>query len=244
MPAISVFTCSFNKPQYVGDAIRSVFAQTCTDWEYFVIENSTDDGVTNAVVQSFTHSQMQVIAANVSVWERKHRGVESLLKNTYTPRATGKYLFYLADDDVLAPTCFETHLRDFHEHPDHRMNYHYYYIDAREYDAQLPIKIAETAGSFWPESGVFAPGESAKGRVDGGAAMFERVLLDAIPQPWWKLVKGDAHIHDGLLLNRLMAECNVSLYPIKEVLHTKRITPLTTHREAYGRDIIPGRKAR
>jgi glycosyltransferase involved in cell wall biosynthesis len=220
IPAISVFTCSYNKPQYVGDAIQSVLAQTCGDWEYFILENSTDNGVTKAALKQWTDPRMRVVHVEVTDWERRKRSVESLLKNNYAKLATGKYLFHLADDDVLDPDCFAAHLEDFATHPDHRLNYHHYRIDPTEYDPTLLPKVAVTTGKIWPADGIFRPGESAKTRVDGGSVMFERSILSELDPPWWKLIKGDAHIADGLFLN-----------------HTKRITPLTTHREAYGRDI-------
>ena len=49
-PKISVFLPSYNKGEYVLDALRSVLAQSRPDWELWILENS-NDGKTNLLVE-------------------------------------------------------------------------------------------------------------------------------------------------------------------------------------------------
>ena len=52
-PLVSILTPSFNKPEYVAEAINSVLKQTFTDFEYWLIDNSTDT-VTRPLLRRLT----------------------------------------------------------------------------------------------------------------------------------------------------------------------------------------------
>src|SRR5690242_18763362 len=51
-PAVSVIMPTLNRARIVGDAIRSVQAQTFTDWELIVVDDGSTDG-TDIVMREF-----------------------------------------------------------------------------------------------------------------------------------------------------------------------------------------------
>ena len=52
MPLVSVIMPSYNAEKYIDEAIRSVIAQTYTNWELFVIDDGSTDR-TARIAQSY-----------------------------------------------------------------------------------------------------------------------------------------------------------------------------------------------
>src|SRR5215470_565459 len=106
MPLASVFTPSYSKGAYAAEAIRSVLAQDFTDFEYWVLENSDDGGHTRSVIAPLLDDKRVIYQeAEFTPGERAERYPPAVLLNRYYPKATGKYIFYLSDDDLLDPRC-------------------------------------------------------------------------------------------------------------------------------------------
>jgi spore maturation protein CgeD len=218
VPKVTIFTCSYNKPQYVADAINSVLGQTFENFEYIILENSTDDK-TKDVVRAFKDSRIKIIDVEFSKEWREKQYAESRLKNIYSPQAQGEYIMYLADDDVLEPNCFEEHLKEFEVNKNQRANYHGWrivYLDSSEPDAIM-------LGDF-----IFGEQHNPRNWLDGGAIMFEKSLLKELPRPYFKSNWFDACISDSLFATKLSLAADI--HPINKVLHTKRVTKISTHR--------------
>lgn len=218
-PKITIFTCSYNKPQYVGQAIESVLAQTYPSFEYLILENSTD-GLTRDIVRSYRDPRIRVIEVDLSPHQRRKFYAESYLKNTYTKEAWGQFIMYLSDDDILDPNCFSAHLAEFAHHPDQQINFHGWkvtYLGLNRPDEVIGVKDRYGLNTRR------RPGR----RIDGGAVMFRKELLSQITEPYFKLRWKDAHISDALFLNRLAQLA--TFYPTNRILHTKRITDRSAH---------------
>lgn len=216
-PQITIFTCSYNKPQYVLEAINSVLAQTYTNFEYIILENS-DDNLTRGLVHKIKDGRVQIIDADFDKKFRDKNYIESHLKNEYFPIARGNFITTLSDDDLLKPHCFEKHIDDFNEHKSRLANYHGYNIIYINSDIKEEVK---------PAIKDFGRHRTPRMRLDGGAMMFKADLLDKIDKPFFKCNWYDAHISDGLFLNKIARA--TTIYPINHILHTKRITPRSTH---------------
>ncbi len=218
MPKVTIFTCSYNKPEYVSEAIKSVLGQTFSDFEYIILENSTDSA-TKDVIRAIKDSRINVIDVEFSEQWRKNQYAESRLKNIYSPQARGEYIMYLADDDTLEPNCFEEHLKEFESNKNQRANYHAWRI--KYLDSNEPERIA-------PAIYVFGNRHNPRNRLDGGAMMFEKNLLKELRRPYFKSNWQDAWISDGLFAKKLSLATDI--YPISKILHTKRVTKLSAHR--------------
>jgi glycosyltransferase involved in cell wall biosynthesis len=64
-PKLTVFTPTFNRPAYLARTMRSVLAQTFTDFEYLIRDNSRDDAV-EQVVRSFSDPRIRYIRNEVN----------------------------------------------------------------------------------------------------------------------------------------------------------------------------------
>lgn len=96
---VSVVLPTFNRADTVGRAVRSVLAQTFTDFELIIIDDgSTDD--TEAVLTAFTDPRMRVIRSMIN------RGV-SAARNAGIRESRGQFLAFQDSDDSWRPQKLE-----------------------------------------------------------------------------------------------------------------------------------------
>lgn len=195
-PEISIFTCSHNNPGHIAVVISSVLRQTFSNFEYFILENSTD-GMTRGIISNFDHPRIKVIE------EKSHD--EDDLKNKYFPKASGRYIMVLSDNDILMTNCFQEHIIAFELNQNARAFYH---------AIEVVYTYSNRPGYQIPARNVFGHGLNPEGKVDLGSIMFERSLLDKIPYPLFGTEKSFVH--------RLSLVTDI--YPIEQALHIKRMT--------------------
>lgn len=214
MSKVSVFLPSFNKPEYVIDAIDSVLSQTHQDLELWILENS-NDGVTRDVIKEspwMADTRVRYVEIDFTDGQRNTAYVTSVLCNEYFDRANGKYIFYISDDDVIDPRCFELMVRE-----DKDVVFH-------------TQKVVKGSGSEWGLVSVraadreigFGTGIVPDCYIDGGQILFKKECLKHIERPYFETDMFHAHHMDGLFMNKL-AEKYV-FYPVNYELSTHRIT--------------------
>ncbi len=94
-PVVSVIIAAYNGAALVTDTLRSLTAQTFTDWEAVVVDDcSTDD--TLEVLRAYPDPRVRVIAA-----ERNGGPVRA--RNLAVSHARGRYLAGLDHDDLCRP---------------------------------------------------------------------------------------------------------------------------------------------
>jgi len=93
VPKVSVIMTAYNREKFIAEAIRSVLAQTFTDYELIVIDDgSTDKTVT--VASGFGHDPRIRIIKN-----EKNMGI-ARTRNKATQLARGKFIAPLDSDDI------------------------------------------------------------------------------------------------------------------------------------------------
>jgi spore maturation protein CgeD len=230
-PKVSVFLPSYNKGKYVLDAIRSVIAQTMVDWELWILENSTD-GVTNLIVQRELESHPLDITKKIHYERLEGEEIERIrrekymtcwLMNVYYPEANGKYIFYLSDDDLIDPECFEFMAGELDANPHHQVVY-----------AGLRHGTPSGPGDCgpWPDLGIPAIETktfvgSVDSLVDGGQIMHTKKILDKISYPYFEETSEGkfARHSDGIFMERLV--CCTPFWPVPRFLITHRWTNLS-----------------
>jgi len=222
---ISIFTCSYNKTNYVCDSIQSVINQTYQDWELWILENSSfefiKDKIKNFIGEQNKEIKAKIIYQNINVDEkqRKEIYIESFLKNNYFEKANGNKIMVLSDDDILFPNCLKAHA----EHADRKITYH---------SVQVRKETTNWTGCFenkiiYDGVGLNYPGCN----IDGGAICFEKELLKHLPQPWFPVDWKQAATSDAEFMNKLVKLDK--FYPVadKNPLSLKRMTPLSIHQK-------------
>lgn len=99
LPLVSILTPTYNHEAYISDCIRSVIAQSYTNWEMIII----DDGSTDNTLQ--IAKDFAVSDARISVYTQLNRGIYNLAEtyNTAFSISQGKYIAVLEGDDVWLP---------------------------------------------------------------------------------------------------------------------------------------------
>jgi glycosyltransferase involved in cell wall biosynthesis len=105
-PLVSVVIPAFNVAPYIGQTLRSVSEQTCSDLEVIIVDDGSTDS-TRDVVASIPDSRVRLTSQpNAGVSHARNRGIAL---------ARGEYLHLLDGDDFLHPRALER-LTDALEH--------------------------------------------------------------------------------------------------------------------------------
>lgn len=116
---MSVVTPLYNSQAFVADAVRSVLAQTLTDWEMIIVDDaSTDDSA--AVAESFSKQDRRLRLIRL-----KRNGGSAVSRNTAIDAARGRYIAFLDSDDQWAPAKLEKQVA-FMERNDHGFTHTWY----------------------------------------------------------------------------------------------------------------------
>lgn len=100
-PEVSVIVPVYNAGEFLAPCIRSVLAQTMSDFELLLIDDASTDG-SLAVCQSFESD------SRVRVVRSEHNGGVSAARNRGIDLALGCYLTFLDADDSLHPEFLRT----------------------------------------------------------------------------------------------------------------------------------------
>jgi glycosyltransferase involved in cell wall biosynthesis len=98
-PLVTVSSAFYNTGPLILDMIRSVFAQTFTDWELLLINDGSTDN-TLEIVQSVNDPRIRVYSNECN------RG-RAFSLNRITELACGKYIARMDSDDICSPTRIE-----------------------------------------------------------------------------------------------------------------------------------------
>lgn len=109
-PAVSIILPTFNRLQFLPQAIESVFAQTFPRWELIIADDGSS-GDTRAYLQSLDHPP------RVTVLWLPHSGKPAVARNAALRVAQGEYVAFLDSDDQWLPGKLQTQLASLAAHP-------------------------------------------------------------------------------------------------------------------------------
>src|SRR4030095_5903858 len=95
-PVFSIVMAAYNRGRHIVPTIRSVLAQSFTDYELLIVGDACDDD-TEAMVRPFLSDRV--------IW----RNLETRAGNQFGPNnagiemARGRYIVYIGHDDIWAP---------------------------------------------------------------------------------------------------------------------------------------------
>jgi hypothetical protein len=107
---ISVVIPTHNRADLVRRAVRSVIAQSYSNWELLVVDDASADDTPN-VLSTFTDSRIRVL-------RRERQGGASATRNTGLAEARGEFVAYLDDDNVMHPHWLKGVAWAFDHHPE------------------------------------------------------------------------------------------------------------------------------
>jgi glycosyltransferase involved in cell wall biosynthesis len=115
-PNVSVIIPVYAAEKYVADTLRSVLAQTYTDFEVLVVDDGCLDRSIE-ICQQFDDARIKII-------RQENRGLAGA-RNTGIRHAQGQYLGFLDADDLWLPTKLEKHVRHLDSSPQVGISFSY-----------------------------------------------------------------------------------------------------------------------
>jgi glycosyltransferase involved in cell wall biosynthesis len=110
MPKVSVIIPTYNRSDYILEAVESILIQTYRDFEIIIIDDgSTDD--TRDVLSA------QIEAGTIRYIYQENRS-KSAARNHGIRQAKGEYIAFLDSDDLFTPTKLAKQVVFLDEHPD------------------------------------------------------------------------------------------------------------------------------
>jgi glycosyltransferase involved in cell wall biosynthesis len=114
---ISVVIPAYRRAHLLGEALNSVLAQTCQDFEVVIVDDySEDGGATRKTVESYCDSRFKYICLE------SNRGPAGA-RNAALPYCQGEYISFLDSDDLFRPRKLEIHAGILQDNPDVAMVY-------------------------------------------------------------------------------------------------------------------------
>lgn len=104
MPKLSIITINYNNAVGLEKTIRSVIAQTSTDFEYIIIDGGSTDGSLDVIKQHERKLNYWVSEPDRGIYQAMNKGIR---------QANGEYCQFLNSGDyLLTPDVTECMLRD------------------------------------------------------------------------------------------------------------------------------------
>ncbi len=97
---VSIITPSYNTALYVADTIRSVLAQTYTNWEMLIVDDGSTDN-TEEIVKPFLDDE------RIKFYKNPNHDGAAEARNYALRMAKGKWIAFLDSDDVWYPQKLE-----------------------------------------------------------------------------------------------------------------------------------------
>lgn len=112
MPTVSVIMAVKNGADYLSAAVESILAQSFSDFEFIIIDDGSDDGVTLPLLQKFAQRD-----ARIRLVSRANRGLTPSL-NEGLSLATGEFIARMDGDDLATPDRFKLQVEFLRANPD------------------------------------------------------------------------------------------------------------------------------
>lgn len=126
---VSIVMPSYNTGRFIAESIRSVMAQTYTNWELIIVDDCSDDD-TKTVVDSLCHAdEDQHLLSQIRFIRNEKNHGAAYCRNIAIREARGKYIAFLDSDDLWEPQKLSHQVR-FME----KAHIHFSYTRYREID--------------------------------------------------------------------------------------------------------------
>ena len=97
MPKVSIIIPTYGMPIFLEKTIKSVLAQSLSDWELFVVDDNNPDTEAREKTERLLHTFLQDYRIQYLKHDKNLNG--AVARNTGLAKATGKYIAFLDSDD-------------------------------------------------------------------------------------------------------------------------------------------------
>lgn len=100
MPKVSIIMLTYNREALISDAIKSVIAQTFTDFEYIIVDNGSTDN-SGIIADAFASEDKRIKVLHIAksnIGNGRNVGIDA---------SSGDFITFIDDDDILDSTMIE-----------------------------------------------------------------------------------------------------------------------------------------
>lgn len=108
---ITVVIPSYNPGKFLIDALKSVYAQTYSDWKLILVDDASDDDSIKMAEELLNDARITIIRNSINLGQSKAQNKALELVDT-------EYFVQLDSDDWFLPHTLETLLNEFKKQPD------------------------------------------------------------------------------------------------------------------------------
>jgi glycosyltransferase involved in cell wall biosynthesis len=121
---VSIIMTSYNKPHFVGKALRAALNQSMGDLELLLMDDNSDAETQRVIRPFLSDPRVRFYRSGVkSVEERAQKTRYSVLINQAIRLSRGEYITYLTDDNIYHPNRLERMSNYLDERPDVQIVY-------------------------------------------------------------------------------------------------------------------------
>jgi len=124
-PTFSVIMPVYNHAGYVADAIRSILAQTRSDWQCIIVDDGSTDGSAEIVDELVREHGQTAGGRQQLVAIHQANAGPAAARNAALELAMGQWLTYLDSDDVWFPQTLQRYGAYVEAHPEAQFIYGY-----------------------------------------------------------------------------------------------------------------------
>jgi glycosyltransferase involved in cell wall biosynthesis len=110
MPTVSIVIPTYNRADYLLEAIKSVFNQTFNDYEIIIVDDGSTDNTRETLQPFIDNGQVQYIY--------QENSNKSAARNNGISKSSGKYIAFLDSDDIFLPLKLEKQAAFLDQNPD------------------------------------------------------------------------------------------------------------------------------
>jgi len=175
--SVSVIVPTFNRAEFLGQALDSLLGQTLPPEQVIVVDDGSTDG-TAAVAEpylgrtEFGQSTSRGGTAGRVVYVRQPNGGKSAAVNTGLELARGEYVWVFDDDDVAVPDALARFVAALDGHPEHGFAFSTCFFTTSRDDDSLGEVIGTSSVPDLEQRGLLLP--LLEANFLGGAMLFAR----------------------------------------------------------------------
>ncbi len=107
---VSIITPAYNAAAHIEEMIRSVLAQTFSQWEWIIVDDGSTD-TTREIVSKIDDPRVTLAVS-------EHSGLPAVARNKAIAMARGRYVAFLDADDIWMPEKLEFQVKYLDAKPD------------------------------------------------------------------------------------------------------------------------------
>jgi len=135
-PLVSVLMTSYNREEYIAEAIESVLVSSYTNFELIIVDDCSSDNTIEIA------SSYEAKDSRVKVYVNEKNLGDYYNRNKVASYAKGKYLKYVDSDDIIYPHCLQVMVESMEKYPEAGIGFDFFNY-AHEF--QFPKLISSSA---------------------------------------------------------------------------------------------------